>query len=62
VYSTVTTSQHITNLSITIVTNKGTTDGPVCNSWYRFYVSKGGAHNPKYKDAMQVRYRFTVLT
>jgi hypothetical protein len=61
VYSMVTTSQHITNLSITIVT-KGTTVGPFCNRGYRFYVSRGGPHNPKYKDAMQVHYRFSVLT
>jgi hypothetical protein len=61
VYSTVTTSQHITNLSITIVT-KGITDDPFCNSGYRFYMSRGGAHNPKYKDAMQVRCKFPVLT
>jgi hypothetical protein len=31
------------------------------NSWYLFYVSRG-AHNPKYKDAMQVHCRFPVLT
>jgi hypothetical protein len=61
VYSTVKTYQHIINLSITIVT-KGTTDGPFCNSGYRFYVSSGGAHNPKYKDAMQVHCRFLILT
>jgi hypothetical protein len=47
----VTISQYITNLSITIVT-KGITDGTFCNSGYRFYVFKGGAHNSKYKDAM----------
>jgi hypothetical protein len=61
VYSMVTASQHITNLSIAIVT-KGITDGPFYNSGYRFYVSRGGAHNPKYKDAMQVHYRFSILT
>jgi hypothetical protein len=57
VYSTVTTFQHITNLIITIVT-KDTIHGPFCNSGYRFYVSRGGAHNPKYKDAMQVHCTF----
>jgi hypothetical protein len=61
VYSMVTTSQHITNLSITIVT-KGITDVPFCNSGYIFYVSRGGAHNSKYKNAMQVRCKFLVLT
>jgi hypothetical protein len=61
VYSTVTTLQHITNLLVTIVT-KGTTDGPFCNSGYKFYMSRGGAHNPKYKDATEVCYRFSVLT
>jgi hypothetical protein len=61
VYSTVTTSQYITNLIITIVT-KGTTDDPFCNNGYIFYTSRGGTHNPKSKDAMQVRCMFSVLT
>jgi hypothetical protein len=61
VYLAATTCQHITNLNITIVT-KGVTDGPFCNSGYRFYMSIGGAYNSKYKDAIQVLCRFPVLT
>jgi hypothetical protein len=53
--------QHInrvfTNL-ITIVTN----DDPFRNSGYKWYVSQGGHHSPKYKDEMHVRYSFPVLT
>jgi hypothetical protein len=48
----------ITNLIITIVTN----DDPFCNSGYKWYVSQGWQHSPKYKDQMHVRYRFLVLT
>jgi hypothetical protein len=48
----------ITNLVITIVTN----DDPFRNSRYKWYMSQGGQHSPKYKDEMRVRYRFLVLT
>jgi hypothetical protein len=48
----------ITNLIITIVTN----DDPFRNSGYKWYVSQGWQHSPKYKDQMHVRYRFLVLT
>jgi hypothetical protein len=51
--SVVTTFQHIMYLIITIV-SKGTTDYPFCNGGYKFYMSRGGAYNPKYKDALQV--------
>jgi hypothetical protein len=48
----------ITNLIITIVTN----NDPFCNSGYKWYVSQGGQHSPKYKDEIHVRYRFLLLT
>jgi hypothetical protein len=48
----------ITNLIITIVT----IDDPFRNSGYKWYVSQGGQHSPKYKDEVHVRYGFLVLT
>jgi hypothetical protein len=48
----------ITNLVIIIVTTVDT----FRNNAYKWYVSQGGWHSPKYKEEMHVRYRFPVLT